>query len=316
MKRARFFGFIPVIFITALVIWSFYVFAYTICIAYVAKISPFASLLMLLFVTPLWMGLLASYYRIVFTFPGSPPPRFGVPPEEISAWVEEDYQRNVSQIVGEEVRVRLTKHDGSPRYCKTCHVVKPDRAHHCSLCGNCVLKFDHHCPWVNQCVGFKNYRFFLQFITYAFLYCFLLLLSLIPIFVRLWKTSEHPLNVMDFQWLILFLFAAAFSTVLLGFVAFHAKLLLTNQTTLESMDSPAVDFNVGRRNNVVSVMGPEKWKWFLPFGETNLASGLTFPIKDDDVTGDDVIDDSYRSRTRTLEETEHVVEEEDASLLA
>jgi palmitoyltransferase len=42
----------------------------------------------------------------------------------------------------------LTRHfDKSIRYCFQCRCIKPDRAHHCSLCGKCVLRYDHHCPW-------------------------------------------------------------------------------------------------------------------------------------------------------------------------
>jgi palmitoyltransferase len=26
-----------------------------------------------------------------------------------------------------------------------CHVFKPDRCHHCSICNRCVLNMDHHC---------------------------------------------------------------------------------------------------------------------------------------------------------------------------
>ena len=40
------------------------------------------------------------------------------------------------------------------RYCLICHIFKPERCHHCSTCARCVLNMDHHCPWINNCVGF------------------------------------------------------------------------------------------------------------------------------------------------------------------
>lgn len=46
---------------------------------------------------------------------------------------------------------------------------KPARAHHCSECGFCVFKMDHHCPWVNNCVGHRNMKYFLQFVLYIML---------------------------------------------------------------------------------------------------------------------------------------------------
>ena len=36
------------------------------------------------------------------------------------------------------------------RTCRKCKVFKPPRAHHCSICQRCVLKMDHHCPWVRR----------------------------------------------------------------------------------------------------------------------------------------------------------------------
>ena len=32
------------------------------------------------------------------------------------------------------------------KYCRKCKAFKPPRAHHCSICGRCIVKMDHHCP--------------------------------------------------------------------------------------------------------------------------------------------------------------------------
>ena len=41
---------------------------------------------------------------------------------------------------------------GEARFCQKCDRHKPPRAHHCRVCKHCVLRMDHHCPWINNCV--------------------------------------------------------------------------------------------------------------------------------------------------------------------
>jgi hypothetical protein len=52
-------------------------------------------------------------------------------------------------------------------WCRKCDKEKPPRAHHCSMCNACFLRMDHHCPWVVGCVGFRNHKYFLNFLVYC-----------------------------------------------------------------------------------------------------------------------------------------------------
>ncbi|KAI9507933.1 palmitoyltransferase AKR1 [Russula earlei] len=50
-------------------------------------------------------------------------------------------------------------------FCIQCMARKPLRSKHCRICGRCVARSDHHCPWVWNCVGLNNHRQFIIFVT-------------------------------------------------------------------------------------------------------------------------------------------------------
>ncbi|TGZ62035.1 hypothetical protein CRM22_007661 [Opisthorchis felineus] len=52
-------------------------------------------------------------------------------------------------------------------YCTHCRKSRPPRTHHCHICEACVIRRDHHCLFLGQCVGLANWRFFLSLVFYG-----------------------------------------------------------------------------------------------------------------------------------------------------
>ncbi|CAG7911971.1 unnamed protein product [Brassica rapa] len=122
------------------------------------------------------------------------------------------------------------------KFCETCLLYRPPRASHCSICNNCVQRFDHHCPWVGQCIAHRNYPVFICFISTSTLLCiYIFALSWINLIRqpgRLWSTMSH-----DIISVILIIYSFVSIWFVGGLTIFHVYLMSTNQTTYENFRS-------------------------------------------------------------------------------
>jgi len=196
---------------------------------------------------------LLSYFRSMFTPPGTIPNtkkwregQFDDIHEQDKAWINRLVSNAASLILTETIIAYIRRHplverknkhkDSAPvRFCSTCALYKPDRSHHCVTCNQCVLRMDHHCPWLANCVGYNNYKYFLLVLFYAILCCLFLMGALLPRVILVFQpiTNVYYFVTKDLVAMLVFLSSLCLTIMLITFFSFHLFLVANAMTTIE-----------------------------------------------------------------------------------
>lgn len=171
-----------------------------------------------------------------------------------------------------------------PRWCRKSEAYKPDRAHYCRVLRRCVLRMDHHCPWLGNTIGFHNHKYFFLFLLYTNLACGQLGVGILDLLVHYSLPALTTFLLVGAEGITLLL-----GTILVPFFIFHFWLLARNMTTIEfceqmrSRDDPEEedvmerrDYDVGFCRNFAAVLGPNPLLWLLPLGGPS-GNGISFP---------------------------------------
>lgn len=182
--------------------------------------------------------LLPTYLRLVFGDPGytkNTRMRIAVDDDEdkLASSTPHAPHYVTTAAEGAANRVLVIPRDGA-RFCSLCQLPKPPRTHHCSACGRCVLKMDHHCVWLNTCVGFANYKFFVVFLAQAFVGCGFVFGALLQ--VMIWQLANRRLVGNTAQYLVVAVFALLFALAAISLLIYTTYLMHHNMTTIEHMD--------------------------------------------------------------------------------
>jgi len=215
----------------------------------------------------LFFLILYCYMRISLTHPGFIPE---------TGWNVGSSTLSQGSHSSTESLTREKKHSGGRRNCKWCVKYKPDRTHHCRVCKQCILMMDHHCPWVYNCIGYKNHKYFFLLLFYVvILINWVAFAAAKPISDATEFRNGEPV----FMLIVLMITASTLAFICTCFFLFHCHLVVKQMTTIEFCEQATrgkrKDYSQGLYKNLCRALGNNPLLWLVP-NEDLPDDGMTF----------------------------------------
>ena len=147
---------------------------------------------------------------------------------------------------------------------------------------------DHHCPWVANCIGFYNYKYFLNMLFYTSLTCLTIVCSSYSLVTTVLSREGLDYKI-SFYIVTSYVLASVFAFIITGFFFFHLWLIHKQYTTIEFCEKKGSDdlfkvkspYDLGTYRNFQIIFGESPLEWFLPINPNIEGEGLFFHIRDD-----------------------------------
>lgn len=144
-----------------------------------------------------------------------------------------------------------------PYICRECDCYVSSDCKHCYRCSVCITGFDHHCKYLNNCIGAKNYRFFIGLLLSLVSLCAFKIYSAVRIcFGGIFKDEVYDkvlhayihLKIYWFTMVLLTVISLVLSIFLCILLVFHLMLFIKRETTYSN--------TINKRLKIYGFSGP------------------------------------------------------------
>jgi hypothetical protein len=159
-------------------------------------------------------------------------------------------------------------------HCIYCLYIRPERSHHCKKCRKCILKMDHHCDILNNCIGYYNYNIYMTFLFYSnflLLYVFIIWIDMLIHYYSHYGWVDYRCKILTISSLLIlisFISVADLFIIHLTFLARGVTTIENSGNIIENLCSE--DSKKSCWENFKDIMGDNPIYWLFPKGKFNI----------------------------------------------